>query len=113
MRISKIVSVVAFAGLALAAASSPSSADPAPTPPTISCKAGKLTATSAGGWRVNGAAPWKWDQATGPASFKNCDKDNHCDSASFTGKTCTGTVRAFVCTSSTCAPPMNVSVTGS
>jgi hypothetical protein len=113
MRISKIVSVVAFAGLALAGASSVSSADPAPTPPSISCKAGKLTATSAGGWRVNGAAPWKWDQATGPASFKNCDKDNHCDSASFTGKACTGTVRAFVCTSSTCAPPMNVTVTGS
>ena len=113
MRISKVASVIAFAGLALAAAASTSAADPAPTPPAISCKAGKLTATSAGGWRVNGAAPGKWEQATGAASFKNCDKDNHCDSASFAGKACTGTVTAYVCTGSSCAPPMKVAVTGS
>jgi hypothetical protein len=113
MRISKLVSVIAFVGLAVAAASA--AADPAPTPPTISCKAGKLTATSAGGWRVNGAAPWKWDQAAGAkAAFKNCDGDNHCDSATFTGgKACSGTVTAYVCTGSSCAPPMKVAVTGS
>jgi hypothetical protein len=109
MKISKIVSVVVFAGLAVAAASA--SADPSPVPPTLSCKGGTLTASSAGGWRVNGAAPWKWDQATGAPTFKNCDKDNHCDSATFSGgKSCSGTVTAFVCTGSNCASPMKLPV---
>jgi hypothetical protein len=115
MRISKLLSVIVFAGLAVAAASASADPSPNPTPPKISCKAGKLVATSAGGWRVNGAATWKWDQAPGvAASFQNCDKDNHCDSATFVGgKSCTGNVTVYVCTSSNCSPPFKVPVTGS
>jgi len=113
MRISHILSVVAMTGLVLAATSSTSSADSAtPSPPAIKCTGGKLIATPVNGWRINGAGPWKWDQATSAATFTNCDSDNHCDSANFTGRTCTGTVKAYVCTSTTCTS-MSVTVTGS
>ncbi len=115
MRISNVLSVVAATGLVLAAASTSatSAADAnTPSPPAITCAAGKLVAKGTNGWRINGAAPWKWDQSTAAATFTNCDGDNHCDSANMTGKACTGTVKAYVCTSSTCTS-MSVTVTGS
>lgn len=112
MRFSNTLSLAAVTSLVLAAVSMSSADSSTPTPPTIKCTGGKLTATSANGWRINGAGPWKWDQATSPATFTNCDHDNHCDSASFTGRSCTGTVKAYVCTSSQCTS-MSVAVTGS
>jgi hypothetical protein len=111
MRISHLLTVVIVTGLVFA--SSMSAADSTtPSPPAIKCTGGKLVATPTNGWRINGAGPWKWDQATTPATFANCDADNHCDSATFTGKACTGTVKAYVCTSTTCTS-MSVPVTGS
>jgi hypothetical protein len=115
MRVSNVLSFVAVSSVILAAAStsSMSAADATtPSPPAISCAGGKLTATTVNGWRINGAGPWKWDQATSAATFTNCDHDNHCDSASFVGRSCTGTVKAYVCTSTTCTS-MSVAVTGS
>jgi hypothetical protein len=114
MRLSKALFGLVSAGLVASAmaTSSPSMADDGPPPPDVQCKGGDLTVKGKGGWRVNGAAPWSWDQATGPASFQGCDKDNHCDSAKFKGKACSGTVKVFVCTATTCAPPMKVPVTG-
>jgi hypothetical protein len=115
MQISKALFAVVTAGLVAAAVStsSPSMADDgAPPPPDVSCKNGDLTVKGKGGWRVNGAAPWSWDKASGPAKFEGCDKDNHCDAAKFKGSACGGTVKVFVCTATTCAPPMKVAVTG-
>jgi len=115
MRTSNVFSLLAMTGLVLASAamSSTTTADSTtPSPPAIKCVAGKLTATPVNGWRINGAGPWKWDQATSPASFTNCDHDNHCDAVSFTGRSCTGTVKAYVCTASQCTS-MSVAVTGS
>jgi hypothetical protein len=114
MRVSNVLGVVVVTSviLAVASMSSMSAADSAsPSPPSIACAGGKLTASTVNGWRINGAAPWKWDQATTAPTFTNCDHDNHCDSASFVGKACTGTVKAYVCTSTTCTS-MSVAVTG-
>ena len=115
MRNSKVLSVLSLVGamVSVAAISSTSVADSTtPSPPAIKCSGGKLTATPVNGWRINGAAPWKWDQATGAPSFTNCDHDNHCDSVTIVGRACTGTVKAYVCTSSQCTS-MSVAVTGS
>ncbi len=112
MRRSNVQIVFAVVVL-VAATSSMSVADSTtPSPPAIKCAAGQLTATPTNGWRINGAGPWKWDQATGAPSFTHCDADNHCDSVSITGKACTGTVKAYVCTASQCTS-MSVAVTGS
>ena len=96
----------------VAAAASTSADSNTPSPPAVKCAAGKLTATPVNGWRINGAGPWKWDQATSAPTFTNCDHDNHCDAVNITGKACTGTVKAYVCTSTQCTS-MSVPVTGS
>jgi hypothetical protein len=114
MQISKPLFAVVTAGLVAAAVStsSPSMAEQAPAA-DVQCKGGQLTVKGKDGWRVNGAAPWSWDKANGAATFQGCDKDNHCDSAKFSGSACGGTVKVFVCTATTCAPPMKMPVTGS
>jgi hypothetical protein len=109
-----VIGALVLSGLVVAvvSTSAPSRADNIPTP-KASCSGGTLVVTGTGGYRVNGGGPWKWDQATGAPTFQNCDRDNHCDSATFKGKSCTGTVKAFVCTATNCAPPISVPVTGS
>ena len=114
MRLTKVMGSLFAAGAILVAmsTSSPSKAD-TPVAPKPECKNGVLTITPQGGWDLNGGGPWKWDQGDGAPKFKDCDKDNHCKAGTWKAKSCSGTLKAYVCTASTCAPPLSVPVSES
>lgn len=114
MKISKVISVVVFAGLVAAAATAAADSGGNPVPPTVSCKAGTLTVTSSAGWLENPKAPWKWDKATGAPQWNGCTPNRieclHATSVTYTGSSCSGTVTAFVCSGDTCSPPIKLPV---
>lgn len=68
----------------------------------VTCSGGALTAKAVAPWHTNEAAPWKWDQGTKVSVTK--------EEAKFTGKACTGTLKAFVCNGDQCKGPIAIAV---
>lgn len=113
MRVKVLGSVVAV-GVALVALTSAKEVQADPDPQTlvsVTCAGGVATAKGLSGWHTNAQAPWKWTQDAAPGSAVIGEKvsvDEHEAKFKRTGgaTTCTGVVKAYICSGEKCLGPI-------
>jgi hypothetical protein len=97
MRVSKVLGSLFVLGATLVALSASAGDNPdVSTLVKVTCKEGGAVTVEKkdAKWHLNNKAPWKWE-GSAPASLTE-------DLATFKGKACTGTIKAYVCSGDTC-----------